>query len=238
MRSRITNASPRVGRCFIILVAVSIACSASKSASSPAQLPVNQAISAPSSTPVTTFSAHERTACTLGLSEAPAINRLKLGMTEDEILAVFPGSKDDAELRSTLAKPRGPHGNSSFLITPSKYESAADFKEVSRVNFTMLDGRVSSFTTNYTGPEWPDVDKFVEKFVEGKSLPAADQWEPYAGMENQMKTLTCTGFSIRVFNGGEGGNLNYVLVQDLEADKKLKERRRKARESASPPPGP
>jgi len=101
----------------------------------------------------------------------------------------------------------------------------------------MLDGHLSSFTINYNGPQWPDVDKFVETFVEGKNLPAANQWEPYAGMETQMKTLTCTDFSVRVFSGGEAGNQNYVLVQDLEADKKLKERRRKARESASPTPG-
>jgi len=237
MKSRITNASPRVGQCFIILVAISIACSASKSASSPAHVPANQPTS-PTPAPVTTSSVHERTACTLKLSEAPAINRLKLGMTEAEVLAVFPGSRDDAELRSTLSKPSGPLGSSSFLITPSKYESPADYKEVSRVTFSMLDGRVSSFTLSYNGPEWPHVDKFVEKFVEGRDLPAADQWEPYAGMENQMKTLTCTDFAVRVFSGGEGGNLNYVLLQDLEADKKLKERRRKARESASPSPGP
>jgi len=236
MKSRITNASPRVGLCFIIVVAISIACSASKSASSPAHVPANQPAS-PTPAPVTTSSVHEPTACTLKLSEAPAINRLKLGMTEAEVFAVFPGSKDDAELRSALSKPRGPLGNSSFLLTPSKYESPADYKDVSRVTFSMLDGRVSSFTINYNGPEWAHVDKFVEKFVEGKDLPAAEQWEPYAGMENQMKTLTCTDFSIRVFNGGEGGNQNYVLVQDLEADKKLKERRRKARESASPSPG-
>ena len=238
MKSRVTKALPRVAQGFIVLVAVSIACSASKSASSPAQLPVNQAISVPSTTPITTSSVPQPATCTLKLSEAPLINRLKLGMSVDEILAVFPGSKDDAELRTALSKPRGPHGNSSFLLTPSKYGSAADFKEVSRVTFTMLDERVSGFTVYYNGPEWPHVDKFVEKFVEGKSLPAADQWEPYAGMENQMKTLTCTDFSIRVFTGGEGGNQNYVLVQDLEADKKLKERRRKARESASPSPGP
>jgi hypothetical protein len=239
MKARITNASPRVGQCFIILVAISIACSASKSASSPAPVPANQPAQPVSSTPapVTTSSVHAPTACTLKISEAPAINRLKLGMTEAEVLAVFPGSKDDAELRSALSKPRGPLGNSSFLLTPSKYESPAEYKAVNRVTFSMLDGRVSSFTINYNGPEWPHVDKFVEKFVEGKDLPAVDQWEPYAGMENQMKTLTCTDFSIRVFNGGEGGNQNYVLVQDLEADKKLKERRRKARESASPSPG-
>jgi hypothetical protein len=237
MKLRITSALPRVAQCFIISVAISLACSASKSASSPAQLPANAAISTPSSTPLTNSSVHALTACTLKLSEAPTIKRLKLGMTVDEILAVFPGSKDDAALRSTLS-PRGPLGNASFLITPSKYGSAADFKEVSSVTFATLDGRLSSFTINYTGPTWPHVDKFVEKLVEEQHLPAGDQWEPYAGMENQMKTLTCTDFSVRVFSGGEGGNLNYVLVQDLEADKKLKERRRKARESASPTPAP
>ena len=168
------------------------------------------------------------------MSEAPIVNRLKLGMTVDEILAQFPGSKDDAELRPALARPRGPLGNSSFMITPSKYESAPDFKEVSQITFTLLDGRLSSFTVNYNGPQWPNVDKFLERFVEGKNLPTVDQWEPYAGMETQLKTLTCADFSIRIFSSGESGNMNYVLVEDLEADKKLKERRRKARESSAP----
>ena len=237
MKSRIANALPQVALSFTILVAVSVACSASRSASSPAQLPGNQAID-PSPSPSTTSSVKERTGCTLARSEAPVINGLKLGMTVDEILAVFPGSKEDPELRPALSAPRGPFGNSSLAITPSKYGSAADFKEIKRVSFSLLDGHVSSFTVNYNGPEWPHIDKFVEKFVEGKNLPAADQWEPYVGMDTQMKTLTCTDFSIRLFNGGEGGNLNYVLVQDLEASKKLKERRNKAQQSATQTPAP
>ena len=250
MKSRITNTLPQVALSFVILVAVSIACSASRSASSPAQLPGNQASASspaqvpgnqaidPSSTPSTTSSVQERTSCTLAISEAPAIKGLKLGMTVEEILAVFPGSKEDPQLRPALSAPRGPFGNSTLAITPSKYGSAEDFKEVSRVSLSLLDGHLSSFTVNYKGPEWPHIDKFVEKFVEGKNLPAADQWEPYVGMDTQMKTLTCTGFSIRLFNGGEGGNLKYVLLQDLEANKKLKERRTKAQQSASPSPGP
>ncbi len=155
-------------------------------------------------------------------------------MKVDEILAVFPGSKDDAELHSALAAPRGPFGNFTFYMTPAKYANGAEFKDVNRLTFTLLDERVSSFTINYAGPQWPHVDKFVEKFVAGKELPGADQWEAYAGMETQMKTLTCSGFSIRVFNGGENGTLNYVLMEDLAADKTLKERRKKAREQASP----
>lgn len=170
------------------------------------------------------------------MSELPAIKGIKLGMTPDEVLAVFPGSKDDAELRSALSRPPGQFGNSTFVITPAKYENK-EFTEVSRISFAALDGRVSSLTFSYNGPEWPHVDKFIERFVEGKNLPAADQWEPYVGLDHQMKTLTCADFAVRVYAGGDGGSQNYVLMQDLEADKKLKERRKKAREQASPTPG-
>ena len=54
-------------------------------------------------------------------------------------------------------------------------------------------------------------------------------------MDNQLKILKCTDFEIRVFAGGPGGNLNYVLMKDLEAEKKLKDRRDKARAKATPP---
>jgi len=219
----------------IVLIAISLACSTSRSAGRPqGQLTQNQ-LATQSASPVNT-AVQENGPCTLKISEAPVIERLKLGMTVAETLALFPHSEEDPELRSALSKPAGRFGNSSFLVTPSKYGSAAQYKAISRLTFSLLDGRVSNFTISYNGPEWPDVDKFIEKFREGKSLPPADQWEPYEGMNTQMKTLTCNGFSIRIFAGGEGGNANYVLVEDLEADKKLKERRKKAREQASPSP--
>lgn len=158
-------------------------------------------------------------------------------MTPDEVLALFPGSKEDPEVRAELSKPPRTFGISSLLLRPSRYENKEKFVEVSQISFTFLDGRVLSLTISHHGPEWPHVDKFVEKFVEGTNLPSPNQWEAYVGMDNQMKTLTCTDFSIRVFTGGPGGSANYVLMQDLEADKKLKERRKKAREQTSPTPG-
>ena len=219
---------------LLVLIAISIACSTSKSASPPTQLASSQPISSPAN-PLPSSAAPEQAACKLTLSEAPVINRVKLGMTVDEVLARFPGSKDDADVSAQLAR-RGQFGNGSLLITPSKYGSSADFKDVNRLSFSLLDGRVSSLTINYNGPEWPHVDKFVEKFLEGRNLPDSAQWEPYAGLETQMKTLTCTGFSVQAFIGGQGGNQNYVLLKDIEADKKLKDRRKKAQEQASPKP--
>jgi hypothetical protein len=220
---------------LLALIAISIACSASKSASSPPQLTSNLPVGS-AANPAPSSAVPQEPACKLALAEAPVVNRIKLGMTVDEVLALFPGSKGDAEVTAALAK-TGTFGNRSLPITPSKYGNSPDFKNINRISFSLLDGRVSSFTINYNGPQWPDVDKFVDKFLEGRNLPATAQWEPYAGLETQMKTLTCTGFSIRVFSGGEGGNQNYVLLKDIEADNKLKERRKKAQAQASPTPG-
>ena len=156
-------------------------------------------------------------------------------MTPEQVLALFPGSEQDAELRSSLSRPPSPLGVSSFVIRPEKYESSKEkFAGITQITFTLLDGRVSSFSAGYNGPEYSHVDKFVAKFVEGTNLPASDQWEAYVGMDNQLKILKCTDFEIRVFAGGPGGNLNYVLMKDLEAEKKLKDRRDKARAKATP----
>ena len=125
---------------------------------------------------------------------------------------------------------------SSFVVRPAKYESKDKFAGISQITFTLLDGRVSSFSVGYNGPEYSHVDKFVAKFVEGTNIPAVDQWEAYVGMDNQLKSLKCSEVEIRVFAGGQGGNLNYVLMRDLEADKKLKDRRAKARAKAIPTP--
>jgi hypothetical protein len=156
-------------------------------------------------------------------------------MTPEQVLALFPGSEGDAEVHSSLAGPASPLGVSSFVIRPEKYESSKEkFAGITQITFTLLDGRVSSFSIGYNGPEYSHVDKFVAKFIEGTSLPPADEWEPYVGLDTQLKILKCTDFEIRVFAGGAGGNLNYVLISDLEAAKKLKERRAKARAKATP----
>lgn len=216
------------------VVVISIACSTYRSAGSPSNS--NGTLTVTQTSPqANNASAQEKVPCTLTMAGAPEIKGLRLGMTPDEVLALFPGSKDDPDLRAELSKPPGQFGSSSFVIRPSKYESSKEkFADVTQITLTLLDGRVSNFTVGYNGPEWPHVDKFVAKVVEGTNLPAVDQWDAYAGMDSQLKTLKCADLEIRVFAGGQGGNLNYVLIRDLEADKKLKERRAKAREKPTP----
>lgn len=216
-----------------LLIAISIACSSYKSASSPTPANSLEAVTHAAS-PTPEVVAQEKTPCTLTLPGAPEIKGLRLGMTADEVLALFPGSREDADVRSDLARPAGQFGTSNFLIRPAKYESKEKFTGISQISFMLLDGRVSKFTVQYSGPEYSHVDKFVSKVVEDTNLPSVNQWEAYVGMDNQVKTLTCADFEVRAFIGGSGGILNNVSMRDLVAQKKLHEREAKANEQPTP----
>jgi hypothetical protein len=217
------------------LLAVSVACSAYRSEGSQPAPNSNSAVTQ-SPTQTNNVGGQDKPTCQLTLAGVPDIKGLRLGMTPEQVLALFPGSSEDAEVRSNLSKPPSEFGVSGFVVRPDKYQSKDKFAGISQITFSLLDGRVSSFSLHYNGPEWPHVDNFVAKFVEGTNLPAVDQWEAYVGMDNQLKILKCTDVEIRVFAGGPGGTLNYVLMRDLEADKKLKDRRAKARAKATPTP--
>jgi hypothetical protein len=223
---------------FLLLVfGVCIACASRSSSSQTAQN--NPAALVPSPTPTPTPTPETTTVqdtapCSLVMDQAPVIHALRNGMTADQVLASFPGSADDAEVRAQLARPPSQVGVSNLVIRPARYQSKEKFVGVKQITFTLLDGRVSSINVGYNGPNYSHVDEFVAKFIEGTNLPAADAWQAYVGLDTQMKTLTCKEFEVRVFAGGEGGNLNYVLMRDLVADKTLKERRAKAREKVAP----
>jgi hypothetical protein len=176
--------------------------------------------------------AQEKQTCTLTLAGAPTIHGIKLGMSKQEVLSLFPGDKEGAEIRATLAQPAGRFGMTSLDITP--VESKDRFNGIRHVTLRLVDGRVYNFRISYDGPAWPNVDEFVGKFVDQTNLPRADQWEAYVGMDTQLKTLSCSGFAVQLFAGGSDGNLNYADITDVAANKALRERRAKARAQASP----
>ena len=157
-------------------------------------------------------------------------------MTPDQVLALFPGSKEDPDVQRYLTRPSDQFGDAELIIRPAKYQAKDEPVRIKQIAFDLLDGKVYSFNISFNGPAYPHVDKFVEALSSEMNLPPLSQWEPYVGMDNQMKILKCSEFEVRVFAGGQGGNLNYVLVHDLVAEKKLSDRRDKAQAQASPTP--
>ena len=199
----------------------------------------NSNTASPSPAPAASAGSDEQktTNCSLTLAGAPVINGVKLGMTTDELWALFPGSSNDSELRAS-ASGVTQFGSATVVIRPDQYGSKEKFAGIREITARLLDGRVYNYTVNYNGPEYSHVDKFVATIAEGANLPSADQWEAYVGMDNTLKTLRCTEIEVRAFIGGPGGNLNYLDVKDLIADKNFKDRRKaKAQAQASPTPG-
>lgn|SRR5688572_27288794 len=212
-------------------VASSVACSATRSASSPAPEGTNSlTTSAPvAATPQNTAP------CSLTKTHVPVVLGLQLGLTREGILGLFPGSKNDPDLQRVLTRAPEPHGEGELTLRPGKYLPAETVGRIKHVTFGLFDDRAYSLNIAYDGPAWPHVDRFVENFVAGSNLPTVDQWQPYVGFDDQMKTLTCADFSVRVFAGGSGGNLNYVLLEDGEVKKEIEERRKKAEKASSTP---
>lgn len=216
------------------LVNSTVACEArSGNAAPPATQDPAPAAQKPEQTPEAKV---EKVPCTLHKDQASNIGGLRLGLTTDQVLALFPGSKDDAELKPALAKPPSPFGVSTLMIKPDRYASKAKFAGIREVVLTFLDGRVSTFQANYVNAPWKHVDEFVTKFTTGSNLPGVDSWDAYAGLDTQQKSLKCEGFEVTLFAGGEALNTNHVKVQDLVAAQELKERRAKAKQKAAAKP--
>lgn len=205
------------------LLLISLACSTSKSADS-ARV-VNEGGSVPSASNTSANSTQDKQPCTLTL--APAIKRLHLGMTADEVLGLFPGSKDDQQIKSALSSPVDELGVSSFSLKPAKYGPPQGLSDVSGITFTLFDGRVFKMYIGYGGSNWPTVDKFVEDFVHDTDFPPSGEWQGYPGMENQMKVLQCSGFEARAFASARGAIMAYVEIRDLAAEKQMKDREEK-----------
>jgi hypothetical protein len=178
----------------------------------------------------------QKVLCTLHKDQGPEIGGLRLGLTVDQVLALFPGSKEDAELRPAIAKPPSPFGVSTFMIKPDRYATKAKFDGIREIVLTFLDGRVSGFSANYLSGNWKHVDEFVTKFTTGSNLPPVESWEAYPGLDTQQKSLKCDGFEVTLFAGGEALNVNHVKMQDLMAAQELKERRAKAKQKTQTTP--
>lgn len=161
----------------------------------------------------------------LTLSQSPVINGLKLGMTPDQVLALFPGSRQDEEVRRDLSRPPSRFGVSHFRIIPARYSTKSKFDRITQILFTLFDGRVSTLYVGYDSPVWQHVDEFVTDFSRGRKLPAADEWAAYVGMDTELKTLNCKEFEISLFAGSKNVNMNYTQVRDLIALQKYEERR-------------
>jgi len=152
----------------------------------------------------TGFVYSQQSQCSLKLPQSPAVRGIKLGMTLDEVLAFFPGSREDEYIKNeisnvgfysnveTLAR----FGVVNFSVNPAQYSSKQKFAGIESLSFTFLDDHLVVYSVQYARPPWPKLDEFVDKVAGAFHLPAADKWTS----ENALrKNLECDGFKLQAF---------------------------------------
>lgn len=158
--------------------------------------------------------------CKLKVAQAPAIRGIHLGMTVDQLLAVFPGSEKDESVRQQLSQ--SSFGLARATINPSTFSSKERFLGVNLVSVTFFDGELNSFWVEYNGPEWATSDQFASKVAATLSLPALEFW---IDSGTQAKVLKCDGFDVRAqMTQGPGTSSISVTNRERDASKAFRER--------------
>jgi len=167
--------------------------------------------------------------CNLTEANAPAVRSLRLGMTVDQLVGLFPGSAKRKELREALEKVKASTSNEPMVLA---FDPAADaagqaFAGVDSVSASVYKGRVIAFTVVYVGTTWRTIDEWVGKLAQSYGLPAAARWEAGPN-ENPNRVLGCSGIEIEAAIQGGGSSIS---IRNKEALKGMAERLNAADES-------
>src|SRR5687768_13514641 len=101
--------------------------------------------------------------CSLTLAQAPKIRDVRLSMSSEEVLKMFPGSSDEPYIRTQLSTADQRFGIVGFSI-PTNLLPRQKFAGVNSLSAVFLDNRLSEYALSYTGIEWKNVDDFILKF--------------------------------------------------------------------------
>ena len=158
-----------------------------------------------------------------GLTEAtsPAIRGVRLGMSTEQLLGLFPARRRD--LPDTIDRIKSAGSGESVRLS---FDTVADargdnFAGVSSVSAGLANNRVTEFTISYAGATWRNIDEWIGKLAESLKLPAARHWV-VGPSETPNKVLRCNGIEIEAMIQGGGGS---ITVRNAEYAKGGEERR-------------
>jgi len=170
---------------------------------------------------ISSFSQAQTNQCSLKVAQSPAVRGIKLGMKMDEVLALFPGSRENEYIKNTITgNPEFPNfGVISFGIAPFQYPNKERYLGIDQFGFVFVDGRLVQYSVEYGRASWPRMDEFIEKITAAFQLPPARNWTS----DNQARrNLICNGFHVQAFTRDYRGAL--VVATDDEPFKIRRER--------------
>ena len=146
--------------------------------------------------------------CNLSEANSPSVRGVRLGMTTQQLLALFPAASKRKETRDALDKAKASAASETVYLSldPSADGAGSQMAGVDLVAVGLNKGRVVDFNVSYSGPPWRTIDEWVGKLSESLRLPRAEDWT--AGpSENPNKVLKCTGLEIEAAIQGGGGSV-------------------------------
>ncbi|HSF24114.1 MAG TPA: hypothetical protein VLE20_07800 [Blastocatellia bacterium] len=152
--------------------------------------------------------------CTLTEATSPNVRGLRLGMSTDQLLALFPGSTKRKEITEALAKAKTATSSEPLYLSldPARDAVKDHFAGVDSVSAGLLNGRVVDFGAVYVGAAWT-IDAWVAKLSESFGLPPLSAWVP-GPSESPNRVLTCDGVVIEAAT--QGGSAS-IRIRNTEA---------------------
>jgi hypothetical protein len=177
----------------------------------------------------------QKPVCKLTLAQAPAIRGLRLGMTSDELFAIFPANEregfDRAQQLKTAELPPN-YGYTDFHFNPPNYATKDRFTGIDYLTFGLFDGKVVSIGARYIKtPQFDRPGQLMEIITRQFGLSEFKDWPNY-NEYSQNPSLPCEGFTFLVQAGGlYSGSFSISLTdptyQKIVVDRKQADRAKK-----------
>jgi hypothetical protein len=138
-----------------------------------------------------------RPKCNLTEATAPNVRGLKLGMSTQQLLALFPGITKRKEMKDASEKAKSATGAEAVYLgfEPATDADGQQFAGVESVSAGLRRGRVVDFSVQYGGASWSAIDDWIAKLSEMFKLPGAQEWV-LGQNEAPSKILNCDGILI------------------------------------------
>lgn len=147
----------------------------------------------------------QKPTCKLPLAQAPVIRGLRLGMTNDELFAIFPANEREGfdrvqQLKKAELPPN--YGYTGFHFNPPNYATKDRFTGIDYLTFGLFDGKVVSIGARYINiPQFDRPGQLMEIITRQFGLPEFKDWPNY-NEYSQDPSLPCEGFTFQVQAGG------------------------------------
>jgi hypothetical protein len=155
--------------------------------------------------------------CVLTAANSPTVRDIRLGMSLQQVLALFPSAGKRREIRDAVERAKAAAVNETVYLVfdPANDGGGERFAGIDTVLVGAYKGQVVDFSVSYIGPTWRTVDEWVERLRQSWGLPGAQAWE-VGPSENPSKILKCKGVEIEAGIQGAGGS---IRVRDTEYNK-------------------